>query len=411
MLLSIADVALSLSAPPEGTDIRKLVCERLWEITGAVVLSLTLYDEEEKSLRVHHSSSSNRAYSTLVHLAGPVIFSRRYPVSDEMYEYIMTEKDTVFQGCYEMLHGQVPRPICKILDQTLGIGLSYGFGLTYSGRLLGALSIMMPKGAPQLRQDVMNAYSSIAATALYQARMTEQIHSYQSRLRTMSTKLHQAEERERRRIACSIHDNIAQSLVHLKLRLAEVDVSMGTGQIRLQELSTQLEDVINKVYDVTYDLSPPVLYELGLKSALDWLVQGVRERDGLHATLYWQDTSLPLERELEVQAFHLAREVIRNAVKHAHADRLEVQADVTPDTLILEIIDDGIGFDGNAGSFEQAESSGGLAYSVCGNGFETWAGKVSFSLHLVREPGCLSNCPYGPSGRETDDSCPAGRGS
>jgi signal transduction histidine kinase len=362
MLLAITDVALSLSTAPAGTDIRRLVCERLWKITGAVVLSLTLFDEKTQSLRVHHSASSNRAYSTLLSIAGPVIFSRPYPVSDELYAYIMEHGDGVSEGCYELLHGQVPRPVCKILDRALGIGLAYGFGLTYGGELLGALSIMMPKSAPPLTADVMSAYSAIAAAALQQAKTSEQLHSYQSRLRSMSTRLHQAEESERRRIACSIHDNIAQSLVHLKLRIADAKTGPLTDpcQARLEGLSAHLDEIIREVYEVTYDLSPPVLYELGLRSALDWLIQGVQERDGISASLRWQADERVIPRELEIQAFHLVREMIRNVIKHARSENLLVEARFDGDMLTLNIIDDGVGFDRKAEAMDETSLTGGF---------------------------------------------------
>ena len=94
-----------------------------------------------------------------------------------------------------------------------------------------------------------------------------------------------------------------------------------------------------------FDISPPVLYDFGLVSAIDWLLDNVREQHGIRTNLENDGRPKPMEEDIRVTLFQVARELIMNAVKHSEAESLEVSIRRDDGNIIISIEDDGIGFD------------------------------------------------------------------
>ena len=94
-----------------------------------------------------------------------------------------------------------------------------------------------------------------------------------------------------------------------------------------------------------FDISPPVLYDFGLVSAIDWLLDNVREQHGIRTNLENDGRPKPMEEDIRVTLFQVARELIMNAVKHSEAESLEVSIRRDDGNILISIEDDGIGFD------------------------------------------------------------------
>ena len=94
-----------------------------------------------------------------------------------------------------------------------------------------------------------------------------------------------------------------------------------------------------------FDISPPVLYDFGLVSAIDWLLDNVREQHGIRTNLENDGRPKPMEEDIRVTLFQVARELIMNAVKHSEAESLDVSIRRDDGNIVIGIEDDGIGFD------------------------------------------------------------------
>ena len=114
-------------------------------------------------------------------------------------------------------------------------------------------------------------------------RTEKEIQSYQSRLRRMGSELLLTEERERRRIANDLHDHIGQSLALSKLKLKSLREAVGSDDLVkvLDDICGLVEDMILETRSLTLELSPPILYELGLEAALEWLTEQIQKKYGL----------------------------------------------------------------------------------------------------------------------------------
>ena len=170
---------------------------------------------------------------------------------------------------------------------------------------------------------------------------------YQQRLRHLTSELLQTEERERRHIAIEIHDRIGQSLAIAKIQLGALqaefesrDLKKKVGDIR--ELLTQ---TIRDTRTLTFELSPPILYELGLQPTLEWLAEIVRKQSGLKVEVTGDGGDQPLDAEKRALLFRACRELLLNVVKHAGAERAQVSLRGDGTMVMIIVSDDGIGFD------------------------------------------------------------------
>ena len=105
----------------------------------------------------------------------------------------------------------------------------------------------------------------------------KKLYDYQNQLRSLASQLTLAEEQERRHIATEIHDRISQSLALAKIKLGALgtEVSLHGENANLAAIRSLLEQCIHDTRSLMFDLSPPFLYELGLRKALEWLLEDI----------------------------------------------------------------------------------------------------------------------------------------
>jgi len=171
--------------------------------------------------------------------------------------------------------------------------------------------------------------------------------AYQEQLRTLTSELFLIEEKERRRIASELHDQIGQNLALCKLKVAALEKDMTRSQVK-SELSTVrrlLECSIQDARSLIFDLSPPVLYELGLQAALEWLAERIEEQYHVPVEFENRAGDEVLETDRQVILFHVVRELLVNAGKHSQAGQVKVILSLEQQSLKIQVNDDGRGFD------------------------------------------------------------------
>ena len=170
---------------------------------------------------------------------------------------------------------------------------------------------------------------------------------YQARLKALTVELSRTEERQRRDLASQLHEGVSQELFAAQLKLASLKHSI-TDPIQLQrlnEVNAQIVKSIREIKSITYDLSPPVLYDLGLPEALESLAKTFETRHGLKVTVDFQGEPGNCKDEIKHIIYRVVREVLQNTVKHARADRASVFVEKTENDLFVDVTDNGIGFD------------------------------------------------------------------
>jgi len=174
----------------------------------------------------------------------------------------------------------------------------------------------------------------------------------QDALQMFSRQLIEAQEEERRRIARELHDQIGQVLTAVKMNLHTVQrVCNGTEEgAHIKDNIEAVDEALRLVRDLSVDLRPPLLDDLGLVTALRWYVDRYARRTGIVAevTVDLKDPSERFSRELETACFRIAQEALTNVVRHARATAVLVSLRKDDAILVLSVKDDGVGFDHEA---------------------------------------------------------------
>ena len=187
------------------------------------------------------------------------------------------------------------------------------------------------------------------------------IREYREQLRSLASEVTLSEERERRRVAQILHDNISQVLAVSKMMLAEALKAEPREESdkRMREVSGLLEDSIRYARTLTLDLSNPTLYVLGLEAALDGLAKKVGETHKIAVSFRDDGAAKPISEDIRVLLYQCARELLMNIVKHAHAKNVVVSTRRDGATIRVWVEDDGVGFDVPE-MWEQLTKGGGI---------------------------------------------------
>ena len=169
-------------------------------------------------------------------------------------------------------------------------------------------------------------------------------------LHRLSGAILQAQEEERQRVARELHDETAQSLTSLlvRLRLLERAQDAAEAQAHVQELRQLTAQALEDVRRVALELRPKILDDLGLGAALAWRVDEVNALHGARASLQVGGGDARLPRDVELVFYRVAQEALTNAVRYAQADNIRLTVQHTADRLTLTVVDDGKGFDAPA---------------------------------------------------------------
>lgn len=175
--------------------------------------------------------------------------------------------------------------------------------------------------------------------------VTEQIKAGHQ-IRHLASELTLAEQRERRRIAQILHDDVQQMLVahQLTLNMLTGDID-GEAQQQLREAEAFVGEIVDHTRSLSAELAPPAVRSGHLHDGLSWLASHMEDRYQLHVDVDVDEHAGHSEPELRALIVYFVRELLFNVVKHAQVDHARVRARVCGDRLVVEVEDDGHGFD------------------------------------------------------------------
>jgi signal transduction histidine kinase len=179
-------------------------------------------------------------------------------------------------------------------------------------------------------------------------RAEQELLSYQAKLRALSSELSLTEERERRRIAVDLHDRIGQNLSAISLskltELGELKSSEELAQALL-DMRELIKEMIEDTRVLMADLSPPVLYDLGLEAAIEGMVDSIQNQHRITIAFHDDKQPKPLSEGARAFIFQAVRELLSNIAQHARAATAEISIRREGQNLVVDISDDYVGFD------------------------------------------------------------------
>jgi len=207
------------------------------------------------------------------------------------------------------------------------------------------------QGAVITQSNITDRKNIEAAFFTYQEDLEVRVDQRTHQLRALGMELLKAETRERRTIAEDLHDDLGQILAVAKLKLSSVqmpgcDEEREVCQRQLNEIETMIDHSSKSVRSLSTQLSPPALYQSGLSGALEWLTEEMMRNYGLRVTLELDDI-LPLDEAVSSALFRTVRELLINIWKHSQVSDacVTLTLESISNTLIIGVIDDGVGFE------------------------------------------------------------------
>ncbi len=170
---------------------------------------------------------------------------------------------------------------------------------------------------------------------------------YQEELRSLATELALSEEQERRRIAQALHDRIGQVLALINIKVGALLESAGSKDLEkaLQDIRSLVSESVTETRSLTFDLSPPILYELGFEAALEWLAERIQQQYGVEVEILGCEMETSLGTEWRVTLFTAVRELLVNVGKHAKSPIARVSMKKRQGNFVISVEDKGVGMD------------------------------------------------------------------
>ncbi len=185
------------------------------------------------------------------------------------------------------------------------------------------------------------------ATDISDRKETERkLREHEAQLKSLTSELSLAEERERRRIAAGIHDDIAQRLALAKLELKSMQNSISDRDTLtlLESQCKTMDRIMEDARSLTFELSNPLLYEIGVEAAVEsWLTEEIQEKCGIKCKFTSQGPEISLDEDIRVVLYQGVRELLTNIVKHANANKVEVHVVKSYNQINVIVEDDGTG--------------------------------------------------------------------
>ncbi|MBI1294950.1 PAS domain S-box protein [bacterium] len=202
-------------------------------------------------------------------------------------------------------------------------------------------------------QDITRQKETERALQDLTTTLEQRVQRRTEQTRRLTLALTQAEQEERQRISQFLHDDLQQILYGLQMRLhlLNQDLQDSTWQQlfkHIETMRTMLDEAIQRTRVLTVDLSPPVLKEEDLRTALIWLAEQMHLRHNLHVDTGALSAVKIADESKRTLLFQIVRELLFNVAKHAGVDTADIVLTADENNCVLKVIDSGDGFDPDA---------------------------------------------------------------
>ncbi|MDP4265092.1 MAG: PAS domain S-box protein [Bacteroidota bacterium] len=173
---------------------------------------------------------------------------------------------------------------------------------------------------------------------------------YEKELQELSVHLQNIREEERTNISREIHDELGQQLAVLKMDIHGLNKKIGrtaddTVKQKIQEVLNLLDETVRTIRRIASDLRPSLLDDLGLIAAMEWQLEEFEKKSGIKTSFIEPAEQVKLPDTVSTGLFRIFQESLTNVARHADAKNLKVSLELKNNSFVLNVTDDGIGFD------------------------------------------------------------------
>jgi PAS domain S-box-containing protein len=298
--------------------------------------------------------SETRLFTTLKSISDAVISTNKKglvtfmnPLSQTLTGY--TIKSALGKHLQTILNIKSEEP--DLADTTLDKILKEGLNIEQAKYLLyskdkTAINIELSFAPIMDDKDTISGLVIIFRDITKRIAIEKKLLDYQKQLQSLTSTLSLFEENEKRRIATELHDCVGQTLALSKIKLGQLTKSATTPELKssINEILRLIEQTIKETRTLTFELSPPTLYELGLNQAVQWLTDQFREKHSINVVMVSNGFEIPFDNNVRFFLFQAVRELLLNVVKHAKATDTVITMSGNKRNLHITVEDNGIGF-------------------------------------------------------------------
>jgi len=218
--------------------------------------------------------------------------------------------------------------------------------LTSAGDVVGVVNLHTTRRRDYDEQEItlLHSTATLVAGTVHTARLVRRLELQRVQQRLLSTRLIAAEEQERARLAGELHDGVAQRLAATSFHLSAAREWLAddpqAAAVELTRAAALLELAGQETRSAVQALRPPLLDDLGLEAGLRALARDV---PGVDIDVYVDIAGLAMSLEQQTALYRIAQEALNNVVKHAQAGKVTLRLLCQATTVVLEVIDDGVG--------------------------------------------------------------------
>lgn len=261
------------------------------------------------------------------------------------------------QNVSKLIASDIGRPISDFSEALSGDGLINDAKTVLKKRAPVEREVKLPNGRWYLRRvlpyrsdnDRINGititFVDISESKRNAETMEQRVLERTAQLRALTVELSLAEERERRALAQDLHDDLGQVLAAAKIKLDTLAKLEHAGEMkkRCADIASLLDRAHTSVRSLTFQLSPPVLFELGLVPALEWLADEMRRLYDLQIKVLDDGLKKKLDTSVSTILFRAVRELLMNVAKHAKVSRAKVTVQRYGKQIMIQVMDEGVG--------------------------------------------------------------------
>jgi PAS domain S-box-containing protein len=360
---TLAQVAAQLNSQIDLPDVLETVCKETARALKFPMASVCLYKPNETALchtasaSLQHKTPSNSVQEEIISLLTNVNWN-----------------EDIFSLPLEAMRRYVGRMLAVRLtraEHTLGILAVYDLGT--------------PQSWHNEDDELLRGLANLGAQAIVKARLFDEVSQSQEQLQTLSRRLVEVQEAERRNIAHELHDEVGQVLTAVKINLQTIR-RQNTDSNYAERLDENIESVqraLEQVRGISLNLRPSILDDLGLTAALEWYTQRLINIAELNLNLNLPQDAPRWSPTVEITCFRVAQEALTNILRHAQATQVWVSLEHSPQTLHLQIRDNGRGFEPAAARRQAAQTGSSV-------GLLSMSERVALAggeLHVESAPG------------------------
>ena len=228
---------------------------------------------------------------------------------------------------------------------------AFGVPISNKGREFGAL-VVGYRRYHQISEDEVQLTMNLAnqaALALENAKLYQEKVEYSKSMAALTRRLTVIQEEERRRITRDLHDGVGQALTGLRLNLdllsRQIPITEQSAADRVSMMKQVIDETLGTIREIAFDLRPPILDDLGLISALRVYIDRFAERTKIVSSLKCLEDLKRFDPKVEATLYRVVQEALTNVAKHSGAREVVVELRKTDNALMLNIFDNGKGFD------------------------------------------------------------------